>query len=574
MLSALLLLGAGCIASPFSRDANRLTYLDESDPYYVGLNFPKLTTPQWVGEPGVAAVVVLAIDDMRGHEPWERYLRPILERLKRLDGRAPVSIMTCAVDPQHPHLQTWLREGLSLETHTIDHPCPLLAGGDLAKAKSTYDRCVDLLASVPGNRPVAFRVPCCDSLNTPSPRFFAEIFNGTTPAGRFLAIDSSVFNVLTGADPLLPRRLVLDDDGTEKFRKYLPADRTFVNTIENYPYPYVIGRLCWEFPCVTPSDWEAQHFQQPNNPRTVADLKAALDAIVLKQGVFCLVFHPHGWIRNDQVIELIDHAQATHGGRIKFLTFREAYDRITANLLAGQPLRAADGSDNGVRLLDLNNDGFQDVLIANDRLQRTRLWSPAASAWIERPFPLTRLDAGAHFGIVDDQKLVLISPEAALRFEGAEWTPDGALMGDPGGASGYRLRDLDRDGGCELIVGRAVYRWTGSGWEWTRADLPSALLDERGRDNGVRFVDLDGDGREELVVSNEEGWSVHRFEASSEGAWRRVAGGGRGEIPRIVRDGTNNGAWFHSGHLWVQNEETATLPDHVDRRRFGQLLGR
>src|SRR5467141_3146617 len=164
-------------------DANRLTYLDESDPYYVSRTFPKLITPQWVGEEGVEAVVILAIDDMRGHEKWEAFLRPILRRLQRIDGRAPVSIMTCQIDPHDAHLQTWLREGLSLEIHTIDHPCPLLACGDFAKAKSTYDRCVDLRSSVPGSHPVAFRTPCCDSLNTLSPRFFAEIFNKTTPNG-------------------------------------------------------------------------------------------------------------------------------------------------------------------------------------------------------------------------------------------------------------------------------------------------------------------------------------------------------------------------------------------------------
>src|SRR6186997_3684131 len=74
---------------------NRLAYLDENDPYYPSRTFPKLITPQWVGEPGVDAVVVLAIDDMRGHEKWEAFLRPILERLKQLYGTAPVSIMTC-----------------------------------------------------------------------------------------------------------------------------------------------------------------------------------------------------------------------------------------------------------------------------------------------------------------------------------------------------------------------------------------------------------------------------------------------------------------------------------------------
>ena len=124
-------------AVAFAGDGNRLAYLDECDPYYPNRHFPKLITPQWVGEEGVEAVVVLAIDDMRGHEKWEKFLRPILERLKKIDGRAPVSIMTCQIDPKDPHLQTWLKEGVSLECHTIDHPCPLLKDGDFAKAKST-----------------------------------------------------------------------------------------------------------------------------------------------------------------------------------------------------------------------------------------------------------------------------------------------------------------------------------------------------------------------------------------------------------------------------------------------------
>src|SRR5215469_12019079 len=82
-----------------SSDGNRLSYLSEPNPWYPHREFPRLTTPQWVGEEGVEAVVVLAIDDMRGHEKWEAYLRPILERLKQIDGRAPVSIMTCRIEP-------------------------------------------------------------------------------------------------------------------------------------------------------------------------------------------------------------------------------------------------------------------------------------------------------------------------------------------------------------------------------------------------------------------------------------------------------------------------------------------
>ncbi len=59
---------------------------------------------------------------------------------------------------------------------------------------------------------------------------------------------------------------------------------SFVNTIEDYPYPYVIGGTCWEFPCIVPSDWEGQNLNKANNPRTLADMKAALDAVVIKQG--------------------------------------------------------------------------------------------------------------------------------------------------------------------------------------------------------------------------------------------------------------------------------------------------
>ncbi len=45
-----------------------------------------------------------------------------------------------------------------------------------------------------------------------------------------------------------------------------------------------------------------------------------------------------------------------------------------------------------------------------------------------------------------------------------------------------------------------------------------------------------------------------------------------GALPKIVRDGTNNGFFVHSRHLWWQNEDTAKLPNLVDRRSFNDLL--
>src|SRR5437660_1572429 len=234
-LLAFLFLSLPAVAQPpKATPGNRLAYLDELDPYYPHTKFPKLITPQWVGEPDVDAVVIFAIDDMRDPKRYEAFLRPILNRLKKIDGRAPVSIMTCKVEPDDPQLQAWLKEGLSLEVHTVDHPCPFFKPG-FAKAKDTYDQCVDLMHAVPNNKPVCFRMPCCDSLNTPSPRHWAEIFNQVTAKKNYLSLDSSVFTVFTSADAELPNELVLDD-GQERFKKYLPMDRSFVNWIENYPY--------------------------------------------------------------------------------------------------------------------------------------------------------------------------------------------------------------------------------------------------------------------------------------------------------------------------------------------------
>jgi len=619
---------AGTVPAAPASPGNRLAYLHESDPFYPGLNSPKLTAPQWIGEPGVEAAVILAVDDMKDVAKYETYLRPILNRLKQIDGRAPVSIMTVAVTPQEAQLQTWLKEGLSIDVHTLTHPCPLLQQSNFDAAAQVVHGGTDLLSFIPGNHPVAFRMPCCDSMNSASPRFFAEIFNRASPNGKFLTIDSSVMNILTPKDTSLPRSLVLDADGGEKFRKYFPTAtnavikrslESFATTIEDYPYPYVIGKLCWEFPAMVPSDWEAQNVHGPNSPFTVADWQAALDATVLKQGVFTFVFHPHGWIRAEQMVEFIDYAVAKHGAKVKFLTFREAQERLDKNLLAGQPLRAANGQDNGVRILDVNHDGFMDVVIGNETLRRTRLWEPAARHWRETSFPAAlstgdgqgnRADAGAQFGVLRTNGLPTVFyrtelGEGAWHFDGREWSEDKSFFNGlrlPDGRAlytresrrdrGVRLRDADNDNVCELLVGNesqnAGFGWSVAekSWKLLPYALPSgsAIVDGTGRDHGLRFVDLNGDGFDDVVFSSPTRFSVNLFVPVEKRnvdwklGWtlefRAGQRGGPDEIPMIARGGAepNNGAWFHSGTMWVQNEDTAKLPGKVQRLTFDQLL--
>lgn len=595
-------------------DGNRLAYLDGHDIYYPHTKFPKLTTPQWVGDEGVEAVVILAIDDMRDTAKYESYLRPILQRLKQIDGRAPVSIMTCAVKPDDPQLQTWLEEGLSLEVHTFDHPCPLLQEGDFARAKGTYDKCVDLMFSIPNNTPVAYRMPCCDSLNTVSPRFYKEIFNKTTPNGKFLQISSSVFQVYTADDREIPRELVFDADGQERFRKYFPKglkrgevthDR-FVNYVENYPYPYVIDGMCWEFPCMTPSDWEANFLHQPNNPKTVDDLKAALDITVIKQGVLNLVFHPHGWIQAEQVNELIDHAVAKHGKKVKFLTFKEALERLNRMSPIVRPLRQNDGSRSQLTFCDLNSDKFMDAVNVRNGLA-TSIWRPADKQWETFPAPdvnfvaVTSRLGNTHWGVLSSHETTEIANSSGRPFVTDEtggnfwtWVDQGWLYWgvnreNSEGQTLQSLRDSDGDGRPELYFAPSklgspirILGQDPDSEEWSvQLDgmLPDKILEAQSSES-LRFVDINEDGQLDLVYSDAEQYGVWLFESLDKGWSIELLAGRRGEkpsseeLPPIVRaDGTDNGFFVRDRALHWMNEDTAHLPNLIVSWDFDKLLG-
>jgi len=571
-------------SSAFAVDANRLTFLDDPSPYWPTPNSAKLVTPQWVGESGVEAVVILAIDDLRDPSiaKHEAFLRPIIDRLKQIDGHAPISIMTNTVTPSNPQLAAWLKEGLSIESHTLTHPCPFLGKLTFDEAARTYHGSVDLLSTIPGNHPVAFRMPCCDSMNSSSPRFFSEIFNRVSERGNSLAIDSSIFTLPPG----------------ERFLKYHPKtlrppmkltfDR-YAGFIGDYPYPYVIDKSCWEFPCIVPSDWESFNISGMASPALLEDWKAALDHVVKAQGVFTAVFHPYGWSSPQQWVEFIDYAQKTYGSKVKFLNFPEALARLEKNALGGHSLRTANGTDAGVRLVDVDGDGFMDVVIGTPGQQVTRAWQPKEQRWLESPTPFAVGET--KFGIVRGNAASAVAKQGAWTWKDDQWSSDEALTAGLSDVpeKGRLLRDFDGDGVCELLANRDIYTWDAKDARWKAADfaLPPdcSVLDANGRDNGLRFVDLNGDGFDDVFQSNDSGFAIYLWAGTVKArlGWKRgwphlVARGpaatdvATAKVLPFVKDGRNYGGWFHEGRAVWQNEDTFKLEANVLSRPFNELI--
>ena len=208
-----------------------------------------------------------------------------------------------------------------------------------------------------------------------------------------------------------------------------------------------------------------------------------------------------------------------------------------------------------------------------------------------------RHDVGVCFGVIrsDGYASMLVRNEDAAglwHFDGKRWVeqPDGLagleIDGQPvftnrqGRDQGVRLRDLDNDGRCEVLVSNpnqlAIFSWSPQDNQWQKLETPmpknTLLVDDQGRDAGLRFVDLNGDGYEDVVFSNDRDYSVHVFVSLAQG-WRQVRAGKQGEegaVPMIVHDGTNYGAWFKEGYMWLQNENTGF---GSERHTFGELMG-
>ncbi|OHA58443.1 MAG: hypothetical protein A2571_01535 [Candidatus Vogelbacteria bacterium RIFOXYD1_FULL_44_32] len=262
------------------------------------------------------------------------------------------------------------------------------------------------------------------------------------------------------------------------------------------------------------------------------------------------VVHPGSMLIDVNGDGLIDIAQSRDGDEDPDIVyFNTGHGWVTSSTTVPVYFATRNGSDNGVRVADINGDGLPDLLRfhAGDGALGNRVYINNGSGWSEDrswvlPEPTLagdgQTDLGTRFGDVNGDGLVdiLRKDESVSKVYfntghgwelASAWVITAEEFMNDGGDRGTRVYDVNSDGFDDLVNSQApgdvgVYLNTGSpSNDWTLDmswRIPFRLVDylrDGGRyvDPGTRLVDLNADGLLDILQSRSSGPNQVYFQA-------------------------------------------------------------
>lgn len=277
--------------------------------------------------------------------------------------------------------------------------------------------------------------------------------------------------------------------------------------------------------------------------------------------------------------------------------------------------------DTGVRLVDLNNDGYADVVRSvsggakgtwiNDKREGFNSESSYAL-----PLPIvdsSSRDQGVRFADINqdgypDLLSAKGSSEAVYRNTGAGWEKIGMnlpsfFVDSSGTDQGVRLAEVNGDRNIDIIESRAgtneVYLHTGSGWSASAFQFPVDIVNSTGGDQGVRLADINGDGLVDVLVAENIGVSTQAVYLNNGTNWQAsqdwalpaglyftqtnqpdtgvrlidVNGDGLIDLTQGFANSTENSytTWLNTGSAW-QQDDTYNFPEAFVQRNSNSYV--
>ncbi len=223
----------------------------------------------------------------------------------------------------------------------------------------------------------------------------------------------------------------------------------------------------------------------------------------------------------------------------------------------------ASGKDFGIRLIDVNNDGFPDLVKAKGGSRETRL-NNKTNGWDSSSLFVSPVD------IVDNSNIY----------------------------QGVRFEDINADGLIDILKSKtgskAVYLNNGTGWydataNWT---IPVDFINSDNKDVGVEMVDLNLDGKADILWSQEPstntaylnngtGWKTtsdwvvpdYFVKSDNKDNGLRIIDLNNDGLPDLIKGGTPGNAWINNGTAWENYSQYAPSLSFVDHDNDRPDLG-
>jgi RHS repeat-associated protein len=239
-------------------------------------------------------------------------------------------------------------------------------------------------------------------------------------------------------------------------------------------------------------------------------------------------------------------------------------------------------TDNGVRFADVNNDGFVDIIQSHQKsvpdpissaylhngsgwIDASDVWSPPAAfvtnseqpaVIFELGLQLIELNGDGYIDLIQGKgdgniKKAWLNNRSGW-IETSNWTPPDLFVWSDFTDMGLRVVDLNGDGLDDLIMsknlsppyGKHKDAWlnTGSGWinVSPRWFPPTSFVEDQNVDAGVRFADINGDGLTDMWHNgNDEGGVANRVWLNNGSGWLNSPGWKSPE--KFVEAGKNKG---------------------------------